>query len=494
MQPDQEPKEYVALNQRCETEDQLYKWVSHFLKLKLPKAGVCPGHDSPFEYLKHAYFEPAADCVVWAPRGGGKTRLGAAATLLDLLHKPGVAVRILGGSLEQSLRMWEHLLPDVIAYATDKLDGKLGARRFKLTTGATAGVVTQSQRAVRGLRVQKLRCDEVEMFDRDVWNAAQFVTKTLPAGGDNPTPTAGVVEALSTLHETAGLMEEIVQKATGRTDGNAPVRVIKWCLLDVLEHCPESRVCATCPLHPECKGIAKKKCDGFVSIDDAIRIKRRSSKESWESEMLCLRPSQKGRVFGTFDVETHVRPTLPPVDPDRTELVKGEGLYLGIDFGFRNPFVCLWIRRDRYGRSFVIDEYVKSEAQLDEHIAEIKSRVEHGPVRRIGCDPAGTARNEQTGVSNVNRLRAANFSVYCRASKIQDGLELIRAGLKSGTGETTLFIHPRCKQLVTAMRAYRYDDKDRTEVPLKDGHDHLVDALRYYYISRDLGDVEGRWY
>jgi hypothetical protein len=210
--------------------------------------------------------------------------------------------------------------------------------------------------------------------------------------------------------------------------------------------------------------------------------------------MLCLRPSQKGRVFGTFDVETHVRPTLPPVDPDRTELVKGEGLYLGIDFGFRNPFVCLWIRRDRYGRSFVIDEYVKTEAQLDEHIAQIKSRVEHGPVRRIGCDPAGTVRNEQTGVSNVNRLRAANFSVYCRASKIQDGLELIRAGLKSGTGETTLFIHPRCKQLVTAMRAYRYDDKDRTEVPLKDGHDHLVDALRYYFVSRDMGEVEGRWY
>ena len=45
-------------------------------------------------------------------RGAGKTRLGAIATLLDLLHKPGINIRILAGSLEQSLRMWEHLTAD----------------------------------------------------------------------------------------------------------------------------------------------------------------------------------------------------------------------------------------------------------------------------------------------------------------------------------------------------------------------------------------------
>jgi hypothetical protein len=491
MHPDQGDKPYIGLHQTCDDAEQLYAWVARFLKLKLPKAGVCPGHDSPFAYLCHAYFEPTSDCVVWAPRGGGKTRLGAAATLLDLLHKPGVAVRILGGSLEQSLRMWEHLLPDLTIYALDKVDGKVGARRFKLTGGGSAGIVTQSQRAVRGLRVQKLRCDEVEMFDADVWAAAQLVTKTRPADEANPKVVAGVVEALSTLHKTAGLMERIVEQADASAGG---VRVIRWCLLDVLEKCPPERDCGTCALHPECNGIAKEKCDGFFSIDDAIRLKRRSSKEQWETEMLCLRPSRRGAVFGTFDVGVHVRESLPPVDPERVENAKGEGLYLGIDFGFRNPFVCLWIRRDRYGRSFVVDEYVQSEAQLDQHIAEIKSRLRHGPVRRIGCDPAGSARNEQTGVSNVNRLRAAHFKVSCRGSRIQDGLEMIRAGLRSGTGEVSLFIHPQCKQLIAAMRAYRYGEKDRTEVPLKDGNDHLVDALRYYFVSRDSAEVEGVWY
>ena len=178
--------------------------------------------------------------------------------------------------------------------------------------------------------------------------------------------------------------------------------------------------------------------------------------------------------------------------PGESEDARRQGLYLGIDFGFHNPFVCLWIWRDRFGRTLVIDEYVQSEREVDGHIEEIKSR-QHGPVRKIGCDPAGSARNEQTGVSNVQKFRAAGFKVSFKASRIVDGLEMIRAGLRSGTGAATLFIHPRCKQLIQAMRAYRYG-KGRDENPLKDGPDHLVDALRYYFVNRDGGEVEGRVY
>src|ERR1700745_571176 len=86
-------------------EKDLHNWIETFLRLKMPRQSVCPGHVAPFEYLRRSYFEPAEDLVAWAPRGGGKTRRGAIAPVLDLFHKPGVEVRILGGSLEQSLRM-----------------------------------------------------------------------------------------------------------------------------------------------------------------------------------------------------------------------------------------------------------------------------------------------------------------------------------------------------------------------------------------------------
>ena len=48
----------------------------------------------------------------------------AIATLLDMVHKPGIQVRILGGSLEQSCRMHEHLrrMLERLQAVLDKVD------------------------------------------------------------------------------------------------------------------------------------------------------------------------------------------------------------------------------------------------------------------------------------------------------------------------------------------------------------------------------------
>src|SRR5687767_13737268 len=134
----------VEMWRRCKDANELRDWLRSYLQLRFPTAGVCAGHCSPFEYLEAAYFEPARDLVVWAPRGGGKTRLGAVATLLDLLHKPGVAVRILGGSLDQSLHMWGHLCGDVERLVKEEVEGRVRARGLRLTNGSSVGVVTQS--------------------------------------------------------------------------------------------------------------------------------------------------------------------------------------------------------------------------------------------------------------------------------------------------------------------------------------------------------------
>src|SRR5258705_5931318 len=216
---------------------ELKAWVERELGLKVPGKGVCEHHNSPLDYLAAAHIEPTQDLVVWAPRGGGKTRMGAVATLLDLLFKPKCQVRILGGSLEQSLHMWEHLWPDVLKVGERSLNKKMrGSQRLEMNSGAAAAVLTQSERAVRGLRVQKLRCDEVEMFEPEVWEAAQLVTRSIPGA-------KGTIEAFSTMHKPGGLMSKIVDRAE---KGGA--KVIRWCILDVLETCPKERECATCPL------------------------------------------------------------------------------------------------------------------------------------------------------------------------------------------------------------------------------------------------------
>ncbi len=494
----------------CRTPEDLHRWVRLFTGMSVPREAVCPGHAAPFDYLQRAYFEPSADQVVWAPRGGGKTRLAALATLLDLLHKPGVAVRILGGSLEQSLKMWDYLTPDLQRLAGELLEGggRAVGRRVALRGGSTAAVLTQSQRAVRGLRVQKLRCDEVELFKPDVWEAAQLVTKSKKSFVPGPSSLVsaqkcdlqkasdqglgtkdifGTVEALSTLHAPYGLMSRVVADAE-----RAGVAVVRWCLLEVLERCEASRDCGTCPLWDDCGGVAKERCAGFLSIDDAIAMKRRVSREAWESEMLCRRPSVKGCVFPGFDEGVHVREESPvashqsPVQkesiPPALLATDDCGLMtLALDFGFANPFVCLWIATSANGTTHVVDEYVQPQRTLAEHVDVIRSRP--WKAARVACDPAGAGRSDQTASSNVAFLRREGFVVRHRPSRIVDGLERVRAALRPASGPPTLFVHPRCERLIRALRSYRYPPGGG-ELPVKDGeHDHLIDALRYHFVN-----------
>ena len=49
---------------------------------------------------------------------------------------------------------------------------------IQLVNGSRVEVLSQSERAVRGQRVHRLRCDEVELFDPAVWDAAQLVTRS----------------------------------------------------------------------------------------------------------------------------------------------------------------------------------------------------------------------------------------------------------------------------------------------------------------------------
>ena len=465
---------------RCLTDDALHHWIETHTGLRVPRTPVCAHHNAPFDYVRRAYFEPSDDQIVWAPRGGGKTSLAAVVTLLDLLHKPGVAVRILGGSLEQSLRMWDHLVPHLQEIDEKAIENpRAVSRKLKLENGSTAAVLTQSQRSVRGLRVQKIRCDEVELFDPLVWEAAQLATRSHGHDSGGTVPTRGTIEALSTLHRPFGLMQQIIDAAPA-----AGRPVVRWCLLDVLETCPPERDCATCPLWDECGGAAKNAA-GFYRIDDAIAAKARVSADVWATEMLCQRPSVRGLVFSAFEPSVHVTAT-PPFDIGTADWS------LAIDFGFSAPFVCLWVVTNGDG-VYVIDEYLKEQRTLDQHIAEVKSR-KWPATTKVACDPAGNGRSDQTARSNVDLLRAAGYRVRTRPSGIADGIELVRAALRSATGGVRLHVHPRCVKLIRALQSYHYAT-DRSELPDKDGvHDHPIDALRYYYVNRQTTAAVGRTY
>jgi hypothetical protein len=302
----------------------------------------------------------------------------------------------------------------------------------------------------------------------------------LPRFADRPAPIIhGAIDALSTLHKPFGLMHQVIEQAERN---NVPV--VRWNLIDVLERCPAERDCATCPLHEECGGIAKNRAGGFVGIDDAIRMKQRVSLDTWSNEMLCQRPRMQNAVYPSFDPAIHVREEVT---------IDSGCISLAVDFGFGAPFVCLWVRSDG-AVTHVLDEHVQAESTIDEHMLEIRKRPWPTPTH-IDCDPAGSARNDQTGMSNVQKLRRSGFVVRYRTSRVEEGVEAVRAALRPAAGEPTLFVHPRCKHLIRSLTCLTLARLRSGATPAQDGiHDHAADALRYHFVNRVKQAVSKRTY
>ncbi|MEX0777925.1 MAG: terminase family protein [Phycisphaeraceae bacterium] len=471
--------------------DQLH-WLMHaLLGLRVPRMPIVPGHQAPFDYVHHAYFNTTtqnagSDAVVWAARGSGKTMLGAAVTLMEMLFKPGIRIRILGGSFEQSARMHRYLLHMLERPVFQGLlAGDPTQRRVALCNGSEVQLLAQSQTSVRGTRVHKLRCDEVEEFDPDIWQAAQLVTQS---GWCGDTWVTGSVEALSTMHRPHGLMSQLTGNSEAAEGVTRARTVFRWSALDVIERCPSQRACGSCILWRDCQGRAKDAA-GFVTVDDLIAQRRRVDDDTWSGEMLCQRPSTSDSVYRRFTRSRHVRPIA--AHDSQAYLVAG------IDFGLRNPTVVLLAQvapldgeAAAHWPVHVVAEYVGRERTLEENLAWIDASGWPRP-RWVGIDPAGEARNGQTGRSDAAVLRRRGHAVRACREEIVPGIARVRRRLD----HDTLVIDPACTELITAMESYRYDAlRPQREAPVKDGADHACDALRYLLRNLECASaaVEGR--
>lgn len=471
---------------------ELAAFLREHLDLTIPDAPLISTNAAPFDYICHAFFEPSMlpiapstprDCVVWANRGGGKTFLGALATLLDLLFKPGIEIRILAGSREQAQRMHSHLRRLLMRPSLAPLvAGRTTDSRVTMKNGARVEVLAQSDASIRGTRVQKLRCDEVDLFKPEFWEAAQLVTRSATCGGIR---VQGCVECLSTMHRPHGVMRSILNDAARNSR-----RLFRWGVIDTLETCVDHS-CDTCDLFSDCEGRAKSRTTpGFLTISDAITLKRRVSTATWNSEMLCQRPRRTNAVYPEFDPQRHV------IAADSDEAIQVEDrvrrreitLCAGLDFGYRAPTAILYAGLDHDGVLYILDERVKVQTTVATHAQAIRDGLSRQwPTPEwIGVDPAGYAIGGQTGTSPVDDLKALGLNVRTNRTAITAGLELVRARLDPASGTPRLRIHARCTHLIECLERYHFpEDNPESLTPVKDGSDHAADALRYMIICID---------
>ena len=160
-------------------------------------------------------------------------------------------------------------------------------------------------------------------------------------------------------------------------------------------------------------------------------------------------------------------------------------LLLGVDFNVDPLCGICAVRYQQY--LYVFDEIILTGgATTWDFTEEVMNR--YGVDRRIiACpDPTGAARKTSgVGSTDHNILRRSGFTVSSPKApwKIRDKITCINTALFDAAEERRTIIHPRCKELIKALRTLTY--APNTGLPNKNlGVDHAFDAFGYLCLQQ----------
>lgn len=250
--------ELVAYQIRPPTNEvELYNYVWRVLGVKIPTAQVCPNCVAPWTAFKAAYFAESPVQVWRASRSGGKTFMLALLALTELLTLNAFVV-LLGGSLEQSIRVHDYIngkdpsskgkFLESKSAPSWMLDGEPTATRTKLVAGGKLIALTASDKSVRGLHPSRLRLDEclernssIPVYDKTTGMLTyKTISNILPGDEVVSWNGADFVKGLVTDVVCKGIRPTYnVELSNGRTlraTGNHPVLTRKgWKSVDELQ-------------------------------------------------------------------------------------------------------------------------------------------------------------------------------------------------------------------------------------------------------------------
>lgn len=180
----------------------------------------------------------------------------------------------------------------------------------------------------------------------------------------------------------------------------------------------------------------------------------------------------EGAVYSEFDEDVHV------VEP--FEIPGSWSRLRSIDFGYTNPFVCLWGALDADGRLYIYREHYKAGVRTAEHAETILklSGGERYCATVADHDAAERAELESRGI----RTEAAVKNVAGGIQSVKNRLAVCP------DNRPRLFFFRTLRNLLTEIYDYRWlpaqDTGNAREEPIKQ-NDHAMDALRYMVAAAD---------
>lgn len=287
-----------SINRPPMDDDELWWLVSVLWGIDIPRKRICKNHQSPFEAFADAFFARHPLTVWKASRGfGGKTTLMGVLTLTEAAIL-GSHSTILGGSSAQSLRVHEVVNEGLASPGAPigLLDGDPTRYETKFRNRGWVRALMASQRSVRGPHPQRLRLDEIDEMDLEIFDAAMGQPM-------NSRTVAAQTVASSTHQYPDKTMTEILTRAKEK---GWPV--YEWCYLETLEP------------------------HGWLSNSEMERKKVEVSKAMWDIEYDLQEPSFEGRAIDPDAVEATFNPSFGTYKGDPGAYIEIMGPQEGRDY------------------------------------------------------------------------------------------------------------------------------------------------------------------
>jgi len=188
----------------------------------------------------------------------------------------------------------------------------------------------------------------------------------------------------------------------------------------------------------------------------------------------------EGLIYESFDSSVHVL--------SRAELPPFAKRYRVADFGYSNPFVCLWVGEDHDGRLYIYREIYKTKRLVEDHAKQIAALSEGESYSALLCDHdaedrATLERHLGTRTTAAHKTVSTGIEAVQSRLKVQpDGkprLYFVRDALVERDAELDEAGRP-CSVLeeVDVYAWAKSHDGSNKDAPVKES-DHGLDALRY---------------
>ena len=229
------------------------------------------------------------------------------------------------------------------------------------------------------------------------------------------------------------------------------------------------------PDYPEWESFKSPSWENpHLSVRDIEEARRTMQEAVFMQEYGAEFTLSSGQVYKEFDITQHVIPESQLyIHPDWSK-------FRSIDFGYENPFVCLYITVDPEDRIIIYDEYYQRHRTLEYHakmLNQVNTKFDY-----TTCDPSGASARAT--------LLEYGIPTIAERSDILNGLEIIRQYLRiREDGTPGLYVSSGCTNTIKEFTLYSYPGGGNMDDPVKE-YDHCMDALRYFAVHWRKGYIK----